>query len=41
MRMKILSVVGTRPEAIKLAPLILSLQRDDRFESKTCITAQH
>lgn len=41
MPMKILSVVGTRPEAIKLAPLILSLQRDNRFESKTCITAQH
>lgn len=39
--MKILSVVGTRPEAIKLAPLILSLQEDNRFESRTCITAQH
>lgn len=39
--MKVLSVVGTRPEAIKLAPLMLSLQEDRRFDSFTCITAQH
>lgn len=40
--MKKISVVfGTRPEAIKLAPLILALKRDSRFECKVCVTAQH
>lgn len=39
--MKVLSVVGTRPEAIKMAPLILALQADRRFSSKFCVTAQH
>ncbi|WP_336056021.1 non-hydrolyzing UDP-N-acetylglucosamine 2-epimerase [Nitratireductor sp. CH_MIT9313-5] len=39
--MKVLSVVGTRPEAVKMAPLILSLNSDDRFASKLCVTAQH
>lgn len=39
--MKVLSIVGTRPEAIKLAPVILGLEADDRFISKTCVTAQH
>ncbi|MGB7317965.1 MAG: UDP-N-acetylglucosamine 2-epimerase (non-hydrolyzing), partial [Planktotalea sp.] len=41
MAQTILSVFGTRPEAIKMAPLVTSLQRDDRFESVLCITAQH
>ncbi|MCT7378205.1 non-hydrolyzing UDP-N-acetylglucosamine 2-epimerase [Chelativorans salis] len=39
--MKVLSVVGTRPEAIKMAPLILALQADQRFLSRLCVTAQH
>ncbi len=39
--MKILSVFGTRPEAIKMAPLVLALARDPRFESRVCVTAQH
>lgn len=39
--MKILCVFGTRPEAIKMAPLVMMLQADDRFESKLCVTAQH
>ena len=39
--MKILSVFGTRPEAIKMAPLVLALGRDPRFESRVCVTAQH
>jgi UDP-N-acetylglucosamine 2-epimerase (non-hydrolysing) len=39
--MKVLSVLGTRPEAIKLAPVILRLQTDTRFTSRTCVTAQH
>lgn len=39
--MRILTVFGTRPEAIKMAPLILGLEADPRFESQVCITAQH
>lgn len=39
--MKILSVFGTRPEAIKMAPLVKALARDERFDAKVCVTAQH
>ncbi len=39
--MKILTVFGTRPEAIKMAPLVDALAKDTRFESKVCVTAQH
>jgi len=39
--MKVLSVFGTRPEAIKMAPLVLELASDTRFESKVCVTGQH
>lgn len=39
--MKILSVFGTRPEAIKMAPLVTALNTDPRFESRVCVTAQH
>ncbi|PXF63044.1 non-hydrolyzing UDP-N-acetylglucosamine 2-epimerase [Kangiella spongicola] len=39
--MKVLSVFGTRPEAIKMAPLVHALNNDSRFESKVCVTAQH
>jgi UDP-N-acetylglucosamine 2-epimerase (non-hydrolysing) len=39
---RILTVFGTRPEAIKLAPVILELEKHpDRFESLVCVTAQH
>lgn len=38
---KILTVFGTRPEAIKMAPLVHSLAADDCFDAKVCITAQH
>lgn len=38
---KILSVFGTRPEAIKMAPLVRALEADKRFESKVCVTGQH
>ena len=38
---RILSVFGTRPEAIKMAPIILKLQNEPLFESRVCITAQH
>ena len=38
---KILTVFGTRPEAIKMAPLVHALEVDDRFDAKVCVTAQH
>jgi len=39
---KILSIFGTRPEAIKLAPVIRELSNNDRkFKSIVCVTAQH
>lgn len=39
---KILLVFGTRPEAIKMAPLVKALQKDtDHFETRVCVTAQH
>lgn len=39
--MKVMSVFGTRPEAIKMAPLVKQLQADPYFESVLCVTAQH
>ncbi|EGR0106371.1 UDP-N-acetylglucosamine 2-epimerase (non-hydrolyzing) [Vibrio vulnificus] len=38
---KVLTVFGTRPEAIKMAPLVHALAADQRFEAKCCVTAQH
>ncbi|EHZ2550969.1 UDP-N-acetylglucosamine 2-epimerase (non-hydrolyzing) [Vibrio vulnificus] len=38
---KVLTVFGTRPEAIKMAPLVHALAADERFEAKCCVTAQH
>ena len=39
---KILLVFGTRPEAIKMAPLVKEFQKDtENFETKICVTAQH
>ncbi len=38
---KILTVFGTRPEAIKMAPLVHALRDDDRFNAGVCVTAQH
>lgn len=38
---KVISVFGTRPEAIKMAPLVLELRRRADFESLVCVTAQH
>lgn len=39
--MKVLVVFGTRPEAIKMCPLIHALEANSKFESRTCVTAQH
>ncbi|WP_047246859.1 non-hydrolyzing UDP-N-acetylglucosamine 2-epimerase [Maribacter thermophilus] len=42
LKKKILIVFGTRPEAIKMAPLVKEFQKHtDEFETKVCITAQH
>lgn len=38
---KILLVFGTRPEAIKMAPVVKTLRADSAFEIKVCVTAQH
>lgn len=38
---KILLVFGTRPEAIKMAPVVLALKADPRFECVVCLTGQH
>ena len=38
---RILTVFGTRPEAIKLFPLIHALERDARFASRVCVSGQH
>jgi UDP-N-acetylglucosamine 2-epimerase (non-hydrolysing) len=39
---RVLSVFGTRPEAIKVAPVIRALRADpDHYESRVCVTAQH
>lgn len=39
--MKILIVFGTRPEAIKMAPVVSALQQYQQFQVKVCVTAQH
>ena len=39
--MKVLSVFGTRPEAIKMASLVQALAADSFFDAKVCVTAQH
>jgi UDP-N-acetylglucosamine 2-epimerase (non-hydrolysing) len=41
MSKKILSIFGTRPEAIKMAMLVKALNDDPHFEHKVCVTAQH
>jgi UDP-N-acetylglucosamine 2-epimerase (non-hydrolysing) len=41
-RVRILTVFGTRPEAIKMAPLVKALERaEEVIDSKVCVTAQH
>lgn len=39
--MRVLSVFGTRPEAIKMAPLVHALAKDPFFDARVCVTAQH
>lgn len=40
-QIKVMTVFGTRPEAIKMAPLVLKLKADERFDEVTVVTAQH
>jgi UDP-N-acetylglucosamine 2-epimerase (non-hydrolysing) len=40
-KIHVLSIFGTRPEAIKMAPLVNALAKDSRFEAKVAVTAQH
>lgn len=40
-KIKVLTVFGTRPEAIKMAPLVKELENNTYFESIVCVTAQH
>ncbi|MBB1384772.1 MULTISPECIES: non-hydrolyzing UDP-N-acetylglucosamine 2-epimerase [Pseudoalteromonas] len=41
MAIKVLSIFGTRPEAIKMAPLVKALKLAEGIEAKVCVTAQH
>lgn len=41
MKINVLAVFGTRPEGIKMAPLVKELEKREEFDIKVCITAQH
>ena len=38
---KVMTIFGTRPEAIKMAPLVKELEKRNEIESIVCVTAQH
>ena len=40
-KIKVMTIFGTRPEAIKMAPLVKELEKRDEIESIVCVTAQH
>ena len=40
-KIKVMTVFGTRPEAIKMAPLVHALEQNEDTESIVCVTAQH
>ena len=40
-KIKVMSIFGTRPEAIKMAPLVKELEKREEIESVVCVTAQH
>ena len=40
-KIKVMSIFGTRPEAIKMAPLVKELEKRKEIESIVCVTAQH
>ena len=41
MKKKIMTVFGTRPEAIKICPLVLEMKKREGLEVIVCVTAQH
>lgn len=41
MKKKILCIFGTRPEAVKMAPLVIALKKNARFQARVAVTAQH
>ena len=40
-KIKVMTIFGTRPEAIKMAPLVHALEQSPDMESIVCVTAQH
>src|SRR3712207_7576116 len=40
-KIKVITIFGTRPEAIKMAPLVKELESREEIDSKICVTAQH
>ena len=40
-KLRVMSVFGTRPEAVKMAPLVKELEKNAEIESIVCVTAQH
>ena len=40
-KVRVLTVFGTRPEAIKMAPVVRAIAEDERFEGRVCVSAQH
>ena len=38
---KVLVIFGTRPEAIKMCPLVLELKKSEKLETLVCVTGQH
>ena len=40
-KLKVMTIFGTRPEAIKMAPLVMELESRPEIESYCCVTAQH
>jgi UDP-N-acetylglucosamine 2-epimerase (non-hydrolysing) len=40
-KLRVLSIFGTRPEAVKMAPVVKALKREPGIEAQVCVTAQH
>lgn len=40
-KLKVITIFGTRPEAIKMAPLVKELEKKEQIDTKVCVTAQH
>ena len=41
MKIKVMTIFGTRPETIKMAPLVKELKKRNQIETIVCVTAQH